>query len=341
MFQIVSYNILSQDLAKPSYYSRCLPAFLKDHYRFSLVAQMLEKAVMSNAVICLQEVCQGWAGRLHDFFVQRNYVFVWASAGRANNGFMGVAVAYPWKEYECFDVKIVHVGGHIPRPPLPSRTPSVWRSALALARLPFSMLQASVLSLGAKMSVQIREWKKRREFNPREYAKSCTNAAIFLRLTPRGADLPINIGTYHMPCAFWALEVMRLHTEALLKTFENYIQEYPQQTAAILLGDFNTKPENPAYKLIRERGWLDAYTDTNAGEIITNRAAVANPFVGCIDYIFYRGLSCVTALQLPEGDDYWPSASQPSDHAMLGASFVEPGNARSTPHNEGSEDQTD
>ena len=97
-------------------------------------------------VICLQEISQQWAGRLHVLFQQRRYHFVTALYGGSWTGYMGVGVAWPTEMYEAVRVDITRLvdSRRWPSPPhLPgwlrasrwarARLAGLWRRGCRLA----------------------------------------------------------------------------------------------------------------------------------------------------------------------------------------------------------------
>ena len=99
--RIVSYNLLSSKLARPSHFTRANPDHLEYEYRLPLVLAKLEEAMHRDfcgrdegssqsapppTIYALQEVCYPFASALHTFFAQRGYHFVTGLYGRPFNG---------------------------------------------------------------------------------------------------------------------------------------------------------------------------------------------------------------------------------------------------------------
>ena len=92
---VVTYNILSQKLARAEHFTDCTAAALKPKPRLELVKAKLEEHTARGALICLQEVSQTWGGSLHAWFAARGYHFVLSCYGSDFSDYMGVGVAFP------------------------------------------------------------------------------------------------------------------------------------------------------------------------------------------------------------------------------------------------------
>lgn len=111
--RVTSYNVLSSNLADPSFHRSCKKEYLDQAYRLNLLQQVLDKETKQEAIICLQEISQLWGGALHRFFSQRNYHFITGFYGHKFNGYMGVAVAVPLSKYEIVDADIKKVADNM------------------------------------------------------------------------------------------------------------------------------------------------------------------------------------------------------------------------------------
>lgn len=74
-FRIVSYNVLSPNLASPKYFTALDPLDLDSSTRYTRICDKLEQQMQGNekSVFCLQEVSYEWAGQLHAFFGKHGY----------------------------------------------------------------------------------------------------------------------------------------------------------------------------------------------------------------------------------------------------------------------------
>lgn len=95
--RIVSYNVLSSKLSRPSHFTHANPDHLTMEYRLPLILQRLEREMdrspigsENNAddepterslpppptIFALQEICYPFTSELHAFFAQRGYQFI-------------------------------------------------------------------------------------------------------------------------------------------------------------------------------------------------------------------------------------------------------------------------
>jgi mRNA deadenylase 3'-5' endonuclease subunit Ccr4 len=107
--RIVTYNVLSSNLAAPSWFLACKPENLDASNRLKKIKTKLKIEMENDAVICIQEISAYWAGSFHTFFSQHNYHLITGLYGNRMNGYMGVAVAVPLKKYEIRDVNITRI----------------------------------------------------------------------------------------------------------------------------------------------------------------------------------------------------------------------------------------
>jgi len=108
-FRVVSYNLLSSKLARPSHFTHSEPENLEFEYRLPRILSKLDDAMKCQfggqindesdntsqqqtstdgtpTIFALQEVCYPFASALHTFFAQRGYHFVTGLYGRPFNG---------------------------------------------------------------------------------------------------------------------------------------------------------------------------------------------------------------------------------------------------------------
>ena len=327
---VVSYNILSSSLASPSYFLNCKPENLDAETRFRKIVRVLKEQVKRNAVICLQEVSLKWSGKLHSFFQKEGYYFISNNYTKGWQGYMGSAVAFPTKRFTADEVEIVRVSDtkSWPRSPPPSMLDKVSGTI-------YSMYQSL---FGGKKAQD--HW---------ELARNRVNTMIMLRLKCENTGKAFCIGTYHMPCMFWAPKVMVIHAALASQK----IQDFAKDDHCILAGDFNFKPGESTYKLVTtgsldkddayypeplqpeeswkpelEYGMESAYASFTGSEPdFTNNAQIRNdpPFVETLDYIFISpSLSVKEVVPLKSRDEVngpLPNDDEPSDHILIGATF--------------------
>eukprot|EP00435_Cladocopium_sp_Y103_P004669 s1605_g1.t1 len=111
---VTSWNILCSKLCNKDVFRHTNPKDLDNELRFQRVLEKLEQKMDRGAILCLQEISQEWCGRLHAFFQQRHYYFVASAYGLDIEDYMGVAVAFPAKQYTLSDALIQCVADTLP-----------------------------------------------------------------------------------------------------------------------------------------------------------------------------------------------------------------------------------
>lgn len=91
--RVVSYNILSSELADPEFFTKCDRQHLSAKARLPKILDKLQEEIDASSeespvVFCLQEVSHEWATGLHIFFAERGYHLVTGLYGKKFNGYM-------------------------------------------------------------------------------------------------------------------------------------------------------------------------------------------------------------------------------------------------------------
>jgi mRNA deadenylase 3'-5' endonuclease subunit Ccr4 len=339
--RIVTYNILSSHLADPDHFKHCHPRDLEPATRLHRIQQKLESEIGHNAIICLQEISQLWAGPLHAFFQQRHYHFVTALYGGSWNGYMGVGLAWPTEHYVATQVEIKRLvdSRHWPS----SRTPNLLvRSSLKAANVLADLWHQGLHLVGIETEAP---------YDPWAVAQERSNELIFARLCHRQDRSAFCVATYHMPCLYGSAkkrQTMIIHASLAAQYTQALAAEYPY----VLAGDFNCIPGSSTYRLLTEGKWemehedfptprADDDTGWDANNVkpcrsaygvkngqepdFTNNARVGDDplFTETLDYIFLSPHWSVEAVR--ELDRYsdiagpFPNAQEPSDHLLIGA----------------------
>ena len=327
--RIVTYNLLVPIFAEqPGYYRHCQPEFLETDYRWKLIQSQLEEEIRSNqnTIICLQEVSRTLIPMLKSFFHRVNYTLFDRLYGDRRNDFMGVGLAVP-KSMRVTSENSVNVGDYL--------------RSLFQSRQKSSILNAwwnhlKDVVVGKPDTAQNDTW---------EIAMSTSNMLLCVGVLIHGRNLII--GTYHMPCRFDIPGVMVMHASAVKDLMFHLADGHP----FVLAGDFNTKPNDIAYRVVTKRDFAQnltlpeggynrgssifkthqllrsAYREENGAEPnYTNFAATRQSptFCATLDYIFFNGrLRVDHVLRLPEhptGKSY-PDRTHPSDHLMIAATL--------------------
>lgn len=164
IMRVCTYNVLSSHLTSSGFFSHCPRKFVNDASRYANVVKKLEAEVEQGAIICLQEVSQLWAGRLHRHFISKGYYFVHHGYGSASNGCMGVGVAFPLDKFELVTAITRPIFACKPSPPHTRRKPQLGkisddpsglRFVVALSVLAVSFLVKCFPELGENMVTSI------------------------------------------------------------------------------------------------------------------------------------------------------------------------------------------
>jgi len=331
--RVVTYNVLSSSLSPPDYFNKCDPKDLDPRTRLPRVLEKLSGEVDKDAIICLQEVSMKWAGSMHAWFAQRGYHFVLHNYGPPFNGYMGVGIAFPTAAFEAVDTDLVRLSDTKRWPRAPK--PSLGRKVVTAVTGPLAGLWRKVT--GARRPDQ----------PPFDYSRGRFNTLVQARLKCNKTGVEFCVATYHMPCAFWAPQVMTIHSALMIQCTQKWAAGAP----LIVLGDMNIKPGDSSYRLITEGalaeddenypevpaydswtpnvqyGMRSAYREAGGMEPdFTNFAqtkTMDEPFIDCLDYIFLSPtVSVKGVLPLPHRDAIQgplPNPAEPSDHLMIAA----------------------
>jgi mRNA deadenylase 3'-5' endonuclease subunit Ccr4 len=350
--RIVSYNILSSELADPEYFTKCKPEHLHKSNRLPKILLKLQEEIDSSpddtpAVFCLQEVSHAWATSLHVFFAERGYHMVTGLYGGKFNGYMGIATAYPTKSFETLKIDLVRLSekkkGGWPRKP---RDPE-----------PTVLRKYVYDPIANPMKAAYRYYRpKKREQDAWQYSQWRYNQFIAVKLKNREeGSTPFWLGNYHMPCAFRTPAVMNIHSDLVGCRIQNLSRGNADEDPVpfVLAGDFNILPESPHYSLLRTgvldekdetypdekfsmnwkpgfKGMRSAYFEMNGEEPeftnnAHNGAMNAESFIGTLDYIFLSDewkVKAVKETPKKEGlEGVYPDEQEPSDHVVIAASL--------------------
>lgn len=223
--QVASYNILSPNLGTAETFHKCTPVSLNPVKRYKVLIQKLKTQVAQSAVICLQEVTESWAARLHVWFAKRKYRFISRQYHRYYTGYMGVAIALPVR-FEIQELKFVRPNQCI----APKKKTTAMDSCQT--RLDFKL-------------------------------RSSPNIAIFLRICvkhrrkKRQSPMTFCISNYHFPCEFKDPDFMVATASLLLKRIQSFAKTDP----FIIAGDFNSTPDSATYALIQSGNRISPSSD--------------------------------------------------------------------------------
>uniref|UniRef100_A0A7S2L4U7 Endonuclease/exonuclease/phosphatase domain-containing protein n=1 Tax=Zooxanthella nutricula TaxID=1333877 RepID=A0A7S2L4U7_9DINO len=277
----------------------------------------------AGAVIALQEVEAPWwkgsadwlrmPGGLAEVFNGNGYAWKWQAGGGANV-FMGVMLAWPKARFEG-DVHYTDLAAMVPQ--------------------------------GGDASFELARKKTR---NGKE--RPLHNNVLVGNLWEKGTGQRMTVATCHMPVLWKTVEERRAQT-ILLNIAVGALQHKARSAPAVLLGDFNFKPDSAQYALAargyahalehhsatleplqvlagafgRPQRMRSAYRECFGDEpAFTNHAQVKlnDPFIGTLDYIWMSiGVAAEDCLLLPKNSKGpLPDKEEGSDHVPVVAMLV-------------------
>jgi endonuclease/exonuclease/phosphatase family metal-dependent hydrolase len=318
---VVSWNILSESLCDPSYFTQCLSKYLETEYRWNRIKFYLFHQIQKNAIICLQELTDEWIEKLLLFFLLNNYQFVYDSGQHLSTG-----IAYPQNKYILEKIKFVNVGDYIYK--LGSQNGTIKHGWL------YKIMSAFVKIL--KRNVYEDPWV---------LAMKRKNRIVGIKVKDKASKIDFYVFTYHFPCMFYNLPVMNIHALAIC----NIMETESKQTPYIIAGDFNSKQNSDVYSIMRYgalRGTLpkssifktDPTFEKFVGLVCPHEILKKTPLLTCcsynsrqktlfkdtIDWIFHS-LNFRVIDVLPMNEKIYnaiPDENEPSDHLMIGCTLV-------------------
>eukprot|EP00804_Cyclotella_cryptica_P006156 CCRYP_020817-RA/>CCRYP_020817-RA protein AED:0.38 eAED:0.38 QI:0/-1/0/1/-1/1/1/0/447 len=256
--RIVSYNVLSSKLARPSHFTTTNPDHLDATNRLPLILTKLENelnrgfaashgteqtkssALPPPTIVCLQEIDYTFTSALHAFFANRGYHFVTGLYGKRFNGYMGVGIAYPIKEFDTIHVDICRLSdereGGWPRIPeevedsndgpikrvAQSVTKRLWRFTSYTVERTSALLHNYVgkhLGANYRLALGLSTTTTASNIDPWEMSENRHNVLLTAVLKFRNESAAskssgvFSISNYHMPCAFYCPPVMNIHVD--------------------------------------------------------------------------------------------------------------------------------
>ncbi|KAL7526466.1 hypothetical protein ACHAWF_001780 [Thalassiosira exigua] len=277
--RVVSYNVLSSKLARPSHFTKADPEHLEFERRLPLVLAKLDEAMGRGfggmgegdrqppppTIFALQEVCYPFASALHTYFAQRGYHFVTGLYGRPFNGYMGVGIAYPLKDFETLNVDVCRLSDERasgwPREELgevESNGGASGLGTLIVQKVTRTLEQVAAQAINTINNHIVKRlgYNGEKIIDPWDMSKKKFNILLTVALRHRDKESSeFCISNYHMPCAFFAPPVMNIHAEMAAKRVQDMAAgswKSCSQTAMpyIFAGDFNILPDSPHYKLL-------------------------------------------------------------------------------------------
>jgi endonuclease/exonuclease/phosphatase family metal-dependent hydrolase len=319
---ILTWNLLSTELASPSYHVLCKPEHLDTENRWKGIKSVFTEAIKRNIIICVQELSDRWLSYLIPFFQNNKYNFVYDSQ------FLGVGVAFPPDTYKLHETHFVKIGDELKKICKPKQ-------------------KEELTFVGKSLDYLLSHMKISQQTTDDTWVKSIKkhNRLVGVLLQDYKSGKFFNIYVYHMPCAFREPSLMHIHTAMLLKTVNKLTGKLP----FILAGDFNMKPDSSTYNMITKGGDYTAQFEKSLTHNTPNIGVNDNPlksvyatfskepaftcysqpkgsdmFLGCIDYIFVSNhtdqfkINSVNQLPTEPPKSTFPNEDVYSDHLPVG-----------------------
>lgn len=109
---------------------------------------------------------------------------------------MGVALAWPTDEFETIDVDISRLSDTRNWPPKDEKP-----------------LWSNIFDTAVSFPLKLLGMKGKEEKDPWEYSEQRLNVMVSVTLKDRASGDAFCVGTYHMPCAYFAPQVMTIHAD--------------------------------------------------------------------------------------------------------------------------------
>lgn len=314
---VYTFNILTSAFANTESYPNVDKKALKDAHRWRYIKERINKMMGEEAIILLQEVSEFHCSRLITFAIQNNYRCIHTNYNNVYTGFMGTVTLFPTK-YNLLETKFF-------RP-----------ASLVKSMLPFSK---------TKTTYSWYFWSTTcTEESYYEILGKRPNVLIMVRLSID--DKVFCVANYHAPCVYWKKYMTDASTLLTLHSVNTFAKEDP----VIFGGDFNLTPESLSYDIITTGRFDDKKSDPELGEyaermrltnlfssykqvngsepeftchseLKTRYNEEISKFKDTIDYIFFRNLTPVESVVLPNIHQLLPCDSHPSDHKYIRSSF--------------------
>lgn len=328
MYRVITYNVLSSELATTHNYPQSRPGDLPGRVRLDLLKYTIagwirgltfrdtnyhyeQEAILP--LICLQELSLEWTGELTGWFLNVGYVLISTNYGSYHGGYMGVAIAVP----STLRVQRVEIG-------LPTGNLNWPRDRTTHGRSRVHHPNGQDVDNAEEEETAV--WDSiKRKYNRYIAVKLCG-----------WSQVPFWLATYHMPCAWRRPSLLVVMTTLLARRLSQLVGDEP----LVLAGDFNFQPNSEAYQLLIGGlvtpfsvpskfapldwdGRLDYHLRAVPPLRFTCRGYASPAFEGTLDHIFYSDgyWARVEAEEshLPTGPT--PSREHPSDHVPVIARF--------------------
>lgn len=297
MLNIITFNILSSELAKPDYFPNTDIAHLDADFRFNKLTTILSYYVENNYIICLQEVSSIWHKKFISFFSSSKYYYNVALCVEYDSR-LGVAICYPKSLFKTINIHNIQIGEVIDN---------------------YVSDHFSTDPLIAEEIVQSKQQLKR---------------LLIIEILCLKTDKKLFIANYHMPCKFTKPTLMELHILFCIKSINEIVVDNPvlfvgdfnskygfNEWLILTKGNCNS---NLTQELLKKYPICSLYFNDSLEQVIDRIPTCYNQVnkqIFILDYIFYRNLTYVSSSVVTKHTFPIPSETYPSDHLPVIASL--------------------
>lgn len=316
---IITYNVLSSELANEDWFANSNPEFLKTEYRMKKLEDIFLSFISDNCIICLQEVSDIFSNLFSDFFSNKDYQYI--DCVRYQK--LGIAIAIPNELFVVKNVFIRSINEYISK--------DIIEKNFGL-KFEYNIVKEILSAIDEKREI------------------------LIVKLCHKDTTKEFIVSTIHFPCKYTKPFLMLTYCVYLKVVLSKLVDKYPiiltgdfNSNMNGLEYEFLTKgtisKSNPFLKDIKFDDICDTLAEFNSifpetNFTLKNSEIYENTCVGCqnkinvgftLDYIFYskleiletKVLSDFCVEDIPEGQSVktLPSESFPSDHFPLYAKF--------------------
>lgn len=184
---IITYNILSSELATEAYFPSTNPIHLQSYHRLNMILMFLNKYIGNNYIICLQEVSTEWSETIGSHVNKFGYEYHYVPYDER----LGVIIAYPAINEENINYSLMGMGEY--------RVGDIIRQNM----LSFTSDKEILDAMDSKQKL------------------------LIIKLFDSRTKKILNIATYHMPCKFTKQTFMETHIMFCMKQINEFVMEEP------------------------------------------------------------------------------------------------------------------
>ena len=321
-YKIVMWNVLTKAFAhRNDFGDGYTDETFDEKLRARLITNKVLTAMKEYSIIVLHEVDTDLHNLLTILAVTNKYWIHGQRHGNEKNEYMGTFILFPLDKWIVEKVRTPAMGSYIKQ--------NIVDPKIA-AQASLTMIQ--------RVHNYLTSWWKKPEVDCYKQATYRWNTLPVVKLTSICDDddspTTIVVAGYHMPCAFWAPQIMTYHAQAI----NSYIRENFPDHPKFLCMDGNFMPDSPQYNIMQDNGWVSSAVYSNGTEPAwttwTHSAFSKKEFKATLDYIWFADLSInhpqlhksVMIVEFPDFANntdkmLLPKSDFPSDHLWMSMSI--------------------